>query len=31
MVEKFVSKAMLEKKLFYMDGKTYEIKKNWHR
>ena len=28
MAEKFVSKAMLEKKLFYMDGKTYEIKKN---
>jgi len=28
MAEKFVSKTMLEKKLFYMDGKTYEIKKN---
>lgn len=28
MAEKFVSKAMLERKIFYMDGNTYEIKKN---
>lgn len=26
-VEGFVSKAMLERKSFYMDGKVYEIKK----
>lgn len=27
MVEGFVSKAMLERKSFYMDGHVYEIKK----
>jgi hypothetical protein len=27
-VEGFVSKAMLERTSFYMDGKVYEVKKN---